>query len=113
MLSHLANKLPEESRIWVYDVVEQMVDDACAEFPGRVLKAKSAKDVAQQVVSLNAILLVPLLMPWQDTIVSMVPEGAHVRSVYLDPQTGVCSTDISNKLLVDCSTIDTATSLAV
>ncbi|KAI4625465.1 hypothetical protein J4E80_002596 [Alternaria sp. BMP 0032] len=97
MLSHLANKLPEESRIWVYDVVEQMVDDACAEFPGRVLKAKSAKDVAQQV----------------DTVVSMVPEGAHVRSVYLDPQNGVCSTDISNKLLIDCSTIDTATSLAV
>ncbi|KAI4949040.1 hypothetical protein J4E91_005503 [Alternaria rosae] len=97
MLSHLANKLPQESRIWVYDVVEQMVDDACAEFPGRVLKAKSAKDVAQQV----------------DTVVSMVPEGAHVRSVYLDPQNGVCSTDISNKLLIDCSTIDTATSLAV
>jgi 3-hydroxyisobutyrate dehydrogenase len=51
MLSHLANNLPQESRIWVYDVVEQMVDNACAEFPGRVLKAKSAKDVAQQVVS--------------------------------------------------------------
>jgi 3-hydroxyisobutyrate dehydrogenase len=51
MLSHLANKLPQESHIWVYDVVEQMVDDACAEFPGRVLKAKSAKHVAQQVVS--------------------------------------------------------------
>jgi len=54
MLSHLANKLPKESRIWVYDVVEQMVDDACTEFPGRVLKAKSAKDVAQQVVSPEA-----------------------------------------------------------
>jgi pyrroline-5-carboxylate reductase len=57
MLSHLANKLPQESRIWVYDVVERMVDDACAEFPGRVLKAKSAKDVAQQVVSWSAITL--------------------------------------------------------
>lgn len=44
---------------------------------------------------------------------TMVPEGSHVRSVYLDPQNGVCSTDISSKLLVDCSTIDTATSLAV
>jgi 3-hydroxyisobutyrate dehydrogenase len=49
MLSHLARKLPSESRIWVYDVVEKMVDEACEEFPDRVLKAKSAKDVAEQV----------------------------------------------------------------
>ena len=43
----------------------------------------------------------------------MVPEGSHVRQVYLDPTTGICSTDISNKLLIDCSTIDTATNLHV
>lgn len=50
MLSHLARKLPEDSHILVYDVVQQMVDDACAEFPGKVSKGKSAKDVAKQVV---------------------------------------------------------------
>lgn len=49
----------------------------------------------------------------QETIITMVPEGSHVRSVFLDPHGGICSSDISNKLLVDCSTIDTATSLAV
>jgi len=49
----------------------------------------------------------------QDIIITMVPEGSHVKSVYLDPQTGICSTDISKKLLIDCSTIDTATSLLV
>lgn len=44
----------------------------------------------------------------------MVPEGSHVRSVYLTPETGVlAAADLSNKLLIDCSTIDTATSLAV
>lgn len=43
----------------------------------------------------------------------MVPEGAHVRAVYLDPSSGICSADITHKLLVDCSTIDTATNLAV
>lgn len=43
----------------------------------------------------------------------MVPEGSHVRTVYLDPKNGICSTDISNKLLIDCSTIDTATNLEV
>ncbi|KAF2119449.1 3-hydroxyisobutyrate dehydrogenase mitochondrial precursor [Lophiotrema nucula] len=97
MLVHLANKLPPDSRIYVFDVVEQVVDEVCDQFPERILKGSSAKDVAQQV----------------ETIITMVPEGSHVRSVYLDPQYGVCSTDISNKLLVDCSTIDTATSLAV
>ncbi|KAF2006081.1 hypothetical protein P154DRAFT_615981 [Amniculicola lignicola CBS 123094] len=97
MLVHLADKLPPESRIYVFDVVEAVVDEMCSKYPHRVLKASSAKEVAQQV----------------ETVITMVPEGSHVRSVYLDPQTGVCSTDISNKLLIDCSTIDTATSLAV
>lgn len=50
MLSHLVKKLPEESRIWVYDVVEQVVDEVCNEFPDRVQKCISAKDVAEHVV---------------------------------------------------------------
>lgn len=44
---------------------------------------------------------------------TMVPEGAHVRSVYIDPKNGICSTDVSDRLIIDCSTIDTATSLMV
>ena len=51
MLVHLANKLPAESRIYVFDVVETVVDEVCAEFPNRVFKGSSAKDVAEQVVS--------------------------------------------------------------
>jgi 3-hydroxyisobutyrate dehydrogenase len=51
MLEHLANKLPAESRIFVFDVVESVVDDVCQQFPGRVLKASSAKNVAEQAVS--------------------------------------------------------------
>lgn len=43
----------------------------------------------------------------------MVPEGSHVRSAYLDSKAGVCASDVSNKLLLDMSTIDTTTSLAV
>ena len=51
MVTHLANKLPSNSRIWVYDVVEKAMDDMCAEFPEKIVKGKNAKDVAQQVVS--------------------------------------------------------------
>ncbi|KAF3032919.1 hypothetical protein E8E12_003751 [Didymella heteroderae] len=97
MLEHLANKLPEGSRLWVYDVVERVLDEVCAAYPNRVLKGTSAADVATHV----------------DTILTMVPEGSHVRSVYLDPRNGICSTNISNKMLIDCSTIDTATNLEV
>ena len=43
----------------------------------------------------------------------MVPEGSHVRAVYLTPETGVLASDIGSKILIDCSTIDTGTSLAV
>lgn len=51
MVTHLANKLPPKSRIWVYDVVEGLVDDVCGEFPGRIMKSTNAKDVARQAVS--------------------------------------------------------------
>lgn len=51
MATHLANKLPPESQIWVYDVVEKVVNDMCAEFPGRIVKGHSATDVAQHAVS--------------------------------------------------------------
>ncbi|RFU25124.1 hypothetical protein B7463_g11211, partial [Scytalidium lignicola] len=97
MARHLANKLPQGTRIHVFDVVQTVVDEFCAEFPERIIKGANAKEVAES----------------SDIIITMVPEGAHVRSVYLDPQSGICSTDISGKLLIDCSTIDTATSLAV
>jgi len=45
----------------------------------------------------------------------MLPEGAHVKSVYLDPVTGITAalSPSSTKLLIDSSTIDTATSLHV
>ena len=50
----------------------------------------------------------------------MLPEGSHVKSVYLDRDTGIMAglTYFSRhtrtpKILIDCSTIDTATSLEV
>lgn len=43
----------------------------------------------------------------------MVPEGSHVKAVYLDPETGVLLSSLGTKILIDCSTIDTASSLAV
>lgn len=50
MLVHLANKLPRESQIYVFDVVEEAMDEVCKEFPSKVFKSTSAKNVAEQVV---------------------------------------------------------------
>jgi pyrroline-5-carboxylate reductase len=51
MLEHLANKLPAESRVYVFDVVQDAIEDVCSRYPDKVLRASSAKDVAQKAVS--------------------------------------------------------------
>jgi 3-hydroxyisobutyrate dehydrogenase-like beta-hydroxyacid dehydrogenase len=44
----------------------------------------------------------------------MLPEGAHVKSAYLTPETGaLATTSKAQKLFLDCSTIDAASSLVV
>lgn len=45
----------------------------------------------------------------------MLPEGAHVRSAYLDPDSGILSAFSTStaKLLIDSSTIDTSTNLYI
>jgi len=43
----------------------------------------------------------------------MLPEGSHVKSVYLDASTGILQANMRSKILVDCSTIDVETCLEV
>lgn len=65
MMSHLAKKLPADSKIWVYDVVEQVVDEACTEFPHRVFKGESARHVAGHAVgSFKGIFLTNGKLTW-------------------------------------------------
>ncbi|KAJ5817117.1 NAD binding domain of 6-phosphogluconate dehydrogenase-domain-containing protein [Penicillium robsamsonii] len=97
MVEHLATNLPNESRIFVYDISSAPIDDLVSRYPGKVIRSVSPKDVTEN----STIML------------SMVPEGKHVNSVYLTPETGVTAAPLHNKLLIDCSTIDIATSLSV
>ncbi|KAK4451036.1 NAD binding domain of 6-phosphogluconate dehydrogenase-domain-containing protein, partial [Podospora aff. communis PSN243] len=101
MVSNLARKLPPGSTIHVHDINEAAVSSLCSAFPNLAVKATTARDVAKR----SSITL------------TMLPEGAHVKSVYLDPTTGITAaltpTVSPNKLLIDCSTIDTATSLSI
>ncbi|OAL19047.1 hypothetical protein AYO20_11694 [Fonsecaea nubica] len=99
MAGHLAAKLPENVHMYVYDINQSSVDQLHHDYPQRVTKCSSAKEVADK----------------SDVIMTMLPEGKHVRLVYMEGSgdTTICSSDVSGKLLIDCSTIDTASSLAV
>ncbi|PLB55598.1 hypothetical protein P170DRAFT_345896 [Aspergillus steynii IBT 23096] len=98
MVEHLATKLPSTSHIYIYDVVRDPMNDLVSRYPGKIHASSSPKHVAEN----------------SKCILSMVPEGRHVQSVYLDSPTGIiCTPDLSSRILIDCSTIDTATSIHV
>ncbi|KAJ5959254.1 uncharacterized protein N7479_006404 [Penicillium vulpinum] len=96
MAINLAKKLPVNSKVHVFDIVQTLVDDICAKHPESIIGCSSPKDVADK----------------SDIIITMLPEGKHVKAVYIGPN-GICSSDIGQKLLIDCSTIDTASFLEV
>lgn len=50
MVVHLATKLPVDSQIFVFDIDEVAMHEVCTQFPGKVFRALSARDVAQQAV---------------------------------------------------------------
>ena len=50
MAGHLANKLPKNTLIHIFDVVEAAADELCKEFPDRVVKGANAKVVAEKSV---------------------------------------------------------------
>ena len=97
MAGHLAAKLPDETCIYVFDIVKSLVDQLCEKYPSKITRCASAKDVAKK----------------SSIIITMLPEGKHVKSVYLEGPDSICASDVSNKTMVDCSTIDTASSLFV
>ncbi|KAL3426705.1 3-hydroxyisobutyrate dehydrogenase [Phlyctema vagabunda] len=95
MAANLVKKLPSDFTISVFDVSPNTLSKFQEEMnTDRVRICGSSKDVA-----LNS-----------EIILTMVPEGSHVRSVYLDPATGLLTAGLEDKICIDCSTIDTATS---
>ncbi|KAF4620437.1 hypothetical protein D9613_000215 [Agrocybe pediades] len=108
MAINLQKKLPRETKLLVYDVdncamdrfvqatSHQRVQDT--QFGAAVSKASSPRDVVEN----------------SDCVITIVPEGSHVRAVYRTPETGILfAPDIAGKIFIDCSTIDIATSQLV
>ena len=93
----LAQKLPSDTRLFVFDVVDAQLKKIQSKYPDRIAVSKSSKEVADS----------------SQIVLTMVPEGSHVKAVYLDGRLGVLQGNIEDKILVDMSTIDTETSLLV
>ncbi|KAJ9132444.1 3-hydroxyisobutyrate dehydrogenase [Pleurostoma richardsiae] len=97
MAVNLVKKWPD-IQLYVYDVVEDAVKKLqAAGQDGRVVACKNAAEVTDSV----------------DVLITVLPEGVHVRTVYLDAKAGIIAASLKNKVLIDCSTIDTATSAHV
>src|SRR5579862_1001624 len=100
MALNIRRKIPSTSKLYIFDVskaaLERFKEEASSH--GEIIIASSSKEVTD-----NA-----------DTVISMLPEGAHVKSAYLTPETGcIATTSKSKKLFLDCSTIDAKTSIEV
>ena len=133
--------LPRRVTLYVYDVNNDAIDaflSRVREFCGIgngedvdqwVVKCISSSEIgAKSVSGVHCLLLLPwaevIVMRFtQDVVFTIVPEGSHVRAVYLDPTDGLLASFTgtssvpeqvsTHKTFVDCSTIDTATSLQV
>ncbi|ORY25862.1 3-hydroxyisobutyrate dehydrogenase [Rhizoclosmatium globosum] len=82
-------------------------------FPATASKfVENAKDLKAQNQSVSVAATPRDLAAQCDVIVTMLPAGPHVKSVYLDAETGLLAgiKGRNNVLLVDSSTIDVATS---
>lgn len=50
MAGHLATKLPAETHIFVFDVVQSLMDQICQQHPHKVTACANAREVAEQSV---------------------------------------------------------------
>lgn len=93
MAKNLRQKLPSSTTLHVYDINEQAVNRLVTEYGsyGKIQPATSAKILADQC----------------DTILSSVPNGTAVRSIFMTPETGIiAATRNPNRLIIECSTIE-------
>ncbi len=87
------NLLAAGHRLTVFDLAPTALEVA------RTAGATTAADVASAIAGAEVVL-------------TMLPEGRHVRSVYLD-DAGIIAEAAAGSLLIDCSTIDVDTARAV
>jgi 3-hydroxyisobutyrate dehydrogenase len=92
MASNIRKKIPAQSRLYINDINPGACERFKEEFHsfGPIEIVQSAREAAD-----NAKILV-----------SIVPGAKDVKKVYLDEDTGVIAAKKSERLMLECSTID-------
>lgn len=111
MARNLREKLPSSTTLYINDVVTSVPERFANEFGshGPIVICGSAAEIVEKSVCPRHDHQVA---DNQDCIISIVPEGKHVAAVYSKTSGGALSnpTAIKGKLVLECSTIDVATS---
>jgi 3-hydroxyisobutyrate dehydrogenase-like beta-hydroxyacid dehydrogenase len=104
MATQLRRKLPSSTPLSIFDLDKAVLQRFVQEYErfGEVHIAASSREVAERAVSLYTVFCRCLCSDWtQECIITIVPEGSHVRAVYLTPGTGLLATDTAGKLFID------------
>ncbi|KAF9071672.1 NAD binding domain of 6-phosphogluconate dehydrogenase-domain-containing protein [Rhodocollybia butyracea] len=101
MAGRLLKNLPTSCELFIYDVdaaaVQKFIASNANVGGPTITTVSSSREAAEHA----------------ECFISIVPEGSHVKSVYLTPERGALAADTAGKLFIDCSTIDPGTSLEV
>jgi 3-hydroxyisobutyrate dehydrogenase len=100
MCSHIRAKIPSSATLYIYDLSQALLEKFVKNYEkhGKIIIAKSPREVAENV----------------DLLITIVPEGKHVKAVYFTPETGVLAAKgRKDMIFVDSSTIDPESSTAV
>lgn len=118
MARSLRAKIPASAKLIICELVESQIEKflELTERKDVIDVAQSPKEVAERAVwPVNSSGCAEADFPLtKDIVITMLPQGPHVKEVFTSPETGLLAASTTRSILfLDCSTIDTATSLAV
>ncbi|GAW14360.1 hypothetical protein ANO14919_037620 [Xylariales sp. No.14919] len=101
MAMNLRQKIPKEAKMVICEISESRRNQFIqkAQTKGVVTVADSPREVAEQ----------------SDVVITMLPKGPHVRDVFTNKETGLLSASPRKSPIhfIDCSTIETTTSVEI
>ena len=100
MCVHVRAKIPSSAPLYIYDLATPILEKFVAQNQknGQIIIAKSPREVAENV----------------DYLITILPEGKHVKSVYFTPETGILAAKgRKDMIFMDSSTIDPESSTEV
>ncbi|PPQ78120.1 hypothetical protein CVT25_015645 [Psilocybe cyanescens] len=99
------------SVLYIYDIDASAMDRFVDAVKPRKEAAEEGNGEGEPGAEIRCVGCAREVAESSECVITIVPEGAHVRAVFLTPETGIlAASDISGNIFIDCSTIDIATS---